>query len=105
MVTFAERVVTTFNAKQSRGRADDAITMVNPAWHQVVSVYVWTVGLLTLRGTKSSLRTCCCCLVFEGRSGGVCTCCCRFVTIPTQCPPATCHLPTTPHTATGPRLA
>lgn len=40
MVTFAERVVTTFNAKKSKGKADDPITLINPAWHQVVSVYV-----------------------------------------------------------------
>ena len=44
MVTFAERVVTTFNAKKSKGKADDPITLINPAWHQVVSVYV--LGLL-----------------------------------------------------------
>jgi hypothetical protein len=40
VVTFAERVVTTFNGKMSKGREDDKITMINPAWHDVVSVYV-----------------------------------------------------------------
>lgn len=63
VVTFAERVVTTFNAKKSRGKADDAITLVNPAWHQVVSVYVvapyrmLALSLFTLTPTQTTYPT------------------------------------------------